>query len=336
LAGTENIAITSNLAGTVNVLSLVATPSSTSGTTRGFFIQQANSANSNGLDTGILIDNADTDLAITTGIQFTNSGGGGFTTGIDMGNFIITNIGNAGTDFTSSGGLTLADALGITSGGITVTAGGATITAGALAVNSGSITSSASTLTIDAAGAVVLGGSGNTYTFSESTGPTYAGNARPTKRIMLTPEYAGASLTGSGSGTMTSDNQTSSPYRNYYNWTSTGTSQAYSIWVKVPLPADWDAWTSSSAFVIDAFSSSLANTVMTVTTYDTNNTVACNGVNIEPGSVDTWTDATPTNCTNTANTWAANGVMTVKIDLTSSSSANARVGRFYLEYRAKF
>lgn len=54
---------------------------------------------------------------------------------LDMGANIISNIGNAGTDFLSNGGLTLANALTVTTGGLTVTAGGLTITAGSLRVD---------------------------------------------------------------------------------------------------------------------------------------------------------------------------------------------------------
>ncbi|HSX57838.1 MAG TPA: site-specific integrase [Candidatus Saccharimonadales bacterium] len=92
-AGTENVAMTSDLAGTVNVISLVATPSSTSGTTQGVFVQQANSANSNGLDVGIKIDNADSDLAIGDGLNFANTGGGGYTNYINSANLIVTGAG---------------------------------------------------------------------------------------------------------------------------------------------------------------------------------------------------------------------------------------------------
>jgi hypothetical protein len=117
LTGTENVSLTSDLAGTVNLISIVGTPSSTAGTTRGISIQQANHAsNTNGLDTGILIDNADADLALTTGIQFTNSGGGGFT------NFIDT----PSIDITGSGAIT-----GATSyNGLVITANTGTITTG--------------------------------------------------------------------------------------------------------------------------------------------------------------------------------------------------------------
>lgn len=100
-AGTENLAMTSDLAGTVNVISLTATPSSSAGTTQGLFIQQANSANTNGLDVGIKVDNADADLAIGDGLNFANTGGGGYTNYINSANFIVTGAGAAsGADLT--------------------------------------------------------------------------------------------------------------------------------------------------------------------------------------------------------------------------------------------
>ncbi len=83
LQGTENVDVTSDLAGTVNMLGLVGTPSASAGTTRGLFIQQASSANTNGLDSGIVIDNADADLALATAIEITNTGA--FATGITKG-----------------------------------------------------------------------------------------------------------------------------------------------------------------------------------------------------------------------------------------------------------
>ncbi len=210
----------------------------------------------------------------------------------------------------------------------------ATNTINGMIINSGAVSG---VTTLGASSTVTIGSGGNTYTFDPSSGPTYAGTAMPTKRITLVPEYAGASLTGTGVGVMTSDNDTTaSSYRNYYNWTtSQGASQTYSVWIKVPLPADFDSWTSASALTVEAWSDTLANTAVTATTYDTGNTVACSGVSIEPGSPSTWADTTPTNCTTTG-TWAANGIMTVKLDLSSLSGANVRVGRLYLQYKSKF
>lgn len=77
-SGTENIALNSDLADSANLFSVIGTPSSSAGTTRGFFVQQANHAsNTNGLDAALYIDNADADLAIPAAISIQNSGAGG-------------------------------------------------------------------------------------------------------------------------------------------------------------------------------------------------------------------------------------------------------------------
>lgn len=115
-AGTENLSITSDLAGDVNVISLIGTPSSTTGTTRGFAISQADSSNSNGLDTGFYINNLDTDLAIGTAIQIANTGGGGYTNLLDT----------ASIDITGAGAITGATGFN----GLVITANNGTITTG--------------------------------------------------------------------------------------------------------------------------------------------------------------------------------------------------------------
>jgi len=79
-----------------------------------------NGDNTGTTEAGILLRNSDTNTAMTYGIQFVNSGGG-FTTGIDMANSTIENIGNAGTDFNTSGGLTIANGLTLTTGALNLT-----------------------------------------------------------------------------------------------------------------------------------------------------------------------------------------------------------------------
>lgn len=121
-AGTENLVINSDLAGSANLLQITGTPSTTAGTTRGVFVQQADSANTNGLDTGIYINNADTDLAITNAIHINNNGGGGYTNLINATTFTVTGAGaitngtwNAGTVSVQYGGT---GAASFTSGGL--------------------------------------------------------------------------------------------------------------------------------------------------------------------------------------------------------------------------
>jgi len=119
-AGTQNLATTSDLAGSVNVISLIGTPSSTSGTAQAIFVQQADSANTNGLDAAVVINNADTNLAITDAILITNSGGGAYGDYIDAPNFDVSNAGAVTAVGVNAGAGLLQGSLGLTITGAAV------------------------------------------------------------------------------------------------------------------------------------------------------------------------------------------------------------------------
>lgn len=126
--GTENLAITSDLDGTVDILSIIATPSTTAGTTTGFKITQVDSANTNGLDEMLRLDNIDTDLIVIDGLRITSTGGATMTDAIDVAHTNITNAINVGDniilgttavinftnfDVATTGGITVAAAQGL-------------------------------------------------------------------------------------------------------------------------------------------------------------------------------------------------------------------------------
>jgi len=292
-----------------------------------------------GTQYGLRIDS----ITAGAGTEYAISVGSGWDAAMDAGGLPVLNIGAAGTDFSSTGGLTLADGLTVSSGGATISAGGLTLTAGALAVNSDSITSDG-TLTIDATSTVFIGDGTNGLQIDETWGASsgWRGNARPTKRITLIPEYAGAVLTGDGtnnSGTMTSDNDAGTPSRNYYNWTVSGsTVNDYDIWVKIPIPSDFSEFTSSDALTIEGWTDNTTNTSLEIVqVYDNAGTGRCTAaVSFEPGSNSTWADTTTNQtCTDTG-VASANDIWTVRIRLGSSNSSNARVGRLYITYYARF
>jgi hypothetical protein len=195
---------------------------------------------------------------------------------------------------------------------------------------------------VSTAGLAVLGATSNSFTFNPGTGPVYVGTARPTKRITLTAEYAGATLTADGSNnnlTLTADNMTTSPYRNYYKWTNTqGTAQDYDIWVTVPLPADFSAMAATPTLSIDTYSSDLTNGTVLVTVYDTNNSARCTDQAFTPtGSTNTWESITSTACLDAGGTYAANGVIKIKIHMTAAATTgDTRVSTIYFDYLAKF
>jgi hypothetical protein len=180
LAGTENIAITSDLAGTVDVISLIGTPSASAGTTRGIFVQQADSANANGLDTAVLIDNADTNLALTTGLLIQGSSTGAVTTAIDVSDAEIGTALAIGSNDITTGAATISSAEldrldGKDAALVDTNDAVATAITGTGALNAGSITSGFGSIdvgndTITTTGTVGTAGSttftGNTGTFS--------------------------------------------------------------------------------------------------------------------------------------------------------------------------
>ncbi len=195
-AGTENLGITSNLAGTVNVVAITGTPSGTAGATSGLTITQADSANTNGLDSGLVIANADTDLPIGAALNITDAGGG-FTTiinnagtlisgtelnrldgkdaslvdtndavttaitgtgALDSGS-ITTNFGsiNVGTDSISTTGTVTAGTLSVNAENFTdLTGNGLTISSGALTVNVAASADALSATTSSGSGLEVL------------------------------------------------------------------------------------------------------------------------------------------------------------------------------------
>jgi excisionase family DNA binding protein len=131
--------------------------------------------------------------------------------------------------------------------------------------------SGATKFTIKNSGTVIIGNNTNgiqfdptaTATCSNGSFGIFCGTARPTKQIVLSPEFAGAALTASDSATvghdgfMTSDAspsaQDSQAFRTYYQWTSTQTSlNNYTVVVRVTLPEDFSGWaTSGNAMSID-------------------------------------------------------------------------------------
>jgi hypothetical protein len=163
------------------------------------------------------------------------------------------------------------------------------------------------------------------------------GNARNTKKITLTPEFAGAVLSGSGSGSMTAGYDGTAK-KNYYRWTSTQTSdQTYEVVIQVPLPSDWSAWVSSNPIAADAWTSSTSNTAMKAIVLDTGGTAdsglgGASGMTISPGN-NTW--ATTTSST-PAGTYAADGIMTIRVTMTAKNSANLQLGNITLAYLSKF
>ncbi|MEK7075960.1 MAG: hypothetical protein AAB948_04180, partial [Patescibacteria group bacterium] len=131
---------------TENLVLLQQLDTTTAGTTVLTNALKIDVAANSGMTNGINITNSAGNL--TTGINIVDTAGGTlttgialsgtFTTGIDAGSSIITNIGNSGTDFDTSGGLTLADDIAINGGDLTTTAATFNVANAATTLNLGS------------------------------------------------------------------------------------------------------------------------------------------------------------------------------------------------------
>lgn len=203
---------------------------------------------------------------------------------------------------------------------------------------------------------VVLGSTSNGLTLNPASGPTYTGTARPTKSIVLSPEYAGASLTADGSvttdGAMTSDdtlNAGSIGWKNYYKWTSTNaTLQDYTVAVRVTLPQDFDSWQTgscggSTCALEIAYQTGVSGTTDNAVSVQVNNAESTPGTVICTISAVSSTSWTTVGCTSTtlatSPTWnsaGATAILRIKLAADNTSSALARVGDITLRYYAKF
>jgi parallel beta-helix repeat protein len=215
---------------------------------------------------------------------------------------------------------------------------------GALTVggsSASSVTIGRSAITTALIGTVRLGpDSSNNMTISSTTGElTLNGNARHTRKITVAAEYAGASMTGDGTnntGTMTSDNMTSTPYRNFYKWVTTqGTAQDYDIWVKVPIPSDFAALPSGQTICMDTYASATTANGVKVVIYDTSNTVIGTSFDLTPTSATTWQNKCTTSVT--GGTIAADGTITLDIKLTApATTGDIRIGDISFSYLSKW
>lgn len=158
------------------------------------------------------------------------------------------------------------------------------------------------------------------------------GDSRNNRTLTLTPEYAGAVLSGSGLGTMTTAYD-STARKTYYQWTSTnGSDQTYNIVARVGLPSDWSEW-SAQSICLDSRSSNTTNSFTTLGVKDTTGTGDISGQNIVPGSTNTWVN----NCyALDSGDYDADGVITITLTVHARSSSTLRLGNLTLNYLSSF
>lgn len=189
------------------------------------------------------------------------------------------------------------------------------------------------------AGQIRIGDATNNVNFDGTTHEfTLNGTARHTKNITLTAEYAGTTLDADGTnntGTMTSAYDGTNRI-SYYKWTTTqATAQDYDVILQIPVPSDWSAWSSSTPITIKTYSSNTTTGTILGTLTATNGTVETNWNTcaLTPGSNSTW--ATVTGCSVTG-TYAADGIMTLRLHITSPQNGDVRIGDIVLTYLSKY
>ncbi|MGH7142282.1 MAG: hypothetical protein ACREF5_02315 [Candidatus Saccharimonadales bacterium] len=179
-------------------------------------------------------------------------------------------------------------------------------------------------------------------TVSGSTVPltwgSCGGSGGHSKEIVLTPEYAGAVLDNGGAGndvgTMTSGFD-STQRESYYQWTTTqATNQVYDVVVQLPVPSDFSSWASTTPITVDVKTSNTTNGTVTAKLIDTTGTTegSWNTCSLTPGTT-SWT--TVTGCT-VAGTYAANGVITLRLILQAPTSGTTEIGNIKLSYNSAY
>jgi parallel beta-helix repeat protein len=229
------------------------------------------------------------------------------------------------------------------------------VTIGATATPYGSTSSNGDLMVVGNAevqGLLYVGNSTSNAVYTASAGGPlrFKGTARNAVSFTLTPEYAGAVMTGDGSsnaGTMTSDFcSNSSPaintgvcgvandVHNYYSWTtSQASAQDYDIYVRWQVPSNYDSSDSMPTIKFYGWRTNTTNDSLTMTVR--NGTTTCGTATSAGGSNGAWTQATYT--TGSCGTITpGTTVLTFTLHMTAATSDFVRVGEIGITYNSVF
>ncbi len=167
------------------------------------------------------------------------------------------------------------------------------------------------------------------------------GNARNIRTVALAPEFAGMVLhadTTNNIGSLTSDVDTANNHT-YYNWTTAQTTaQDYDMYVHVPVPRDFGAFTSTGnanvSICYNVWSDDASPAAITGQVNDTSNVSAGSSV-ITPTAVSTW----QSKCgTYTFTTVTVNGTtyLTFDIHVAANQNKNFRIGEVTFDYLSQY
>lgn len=252
--------------------------------------------------------------------------------------------------------------IGDSTDGLTIASSTFNVSSGAVSgittlASSGDWTWTATTpsITINTDETFSIADAGGAFNFSVATGPNFTGDARPTKKITLSPEYSGATLTtfyGSGTdssvtGTMNADVETTSAddLRTFYEWSSAQASlHSYTVAVRVTLPQDFSAWSTSNALVINytTESTSTANNTVNAYVYLSSDTSAAVGssTSLAASVAEAWTTSAIDDSTlddGSGTEWDAAGeTAVIYLRMQSKDNNFSRIGDITLNYLGKY
>ncbi len=205
------------------------------------------------------------------------------------------------------------------------------------------------------ASSVSFANGGNGFTWDIDSGPLYTGTARPARKIVLSPEYSGATLTtfyGAGTesssvGSMTADVETTAAdgLRTFYEWTSAeGSSQSYTVALRVQLPPDFSGWATSNALQISftTESTSTASNALSAYVYlsSDSTTAVASDVTNAAAVAETWETITIDDSVlddGAAPEWDAAGeTAIIYLRMISNNNNFVRIGDVELNYLASY
>lgn len=203
-------------------------------------------------------------------------------------------------------------------------------------------------LTVDTSSNLVVVGSTTNGISMGSSGLVLSGTARGNRTIMLAPEYAGATFTGSGTGNLYSDfcsgsgrlgvNTTAcaaSDEHNYYTWTSTAAgAQAYDIYIRYRIPSDFASGSLTNLYMF-GWRGASASDLVELALFQANGAQCGTTTNVATGT-SAWTETLMTGTLSSC-TIAANDMVTLRVRMTSATNGNTvRAGEIRFDYKSAF
>ena len=212
-----------------------------------------------------------------------------------------------------------------------------------------------SLLAADTTNMSVTIGSGGSGVALSMNGIALTGDARPTRTISLSPEYAGATFQGDGTnnnGSLSSDfcsdgsqlavnvEACGTPFgsvQSYYQWASAEvTAQDYDIYVRYRIPADYDTG-SMTNLTFDGYTTSTDQSLSLVLYDKTGTQCTTTGtVGNLSTEINRWsayqTSGTPVSMC----TVLPNDYVTFSIRLTAANGGSVRIGDISFDYRSTF